>query len=236
MCGCCHFPGMPKYKALPSPIDLKMNELIELIIHTDEALLKLVSDNVYQAYFVLFLIIFLETGVIVFPFLPGDGLLFSTGVIAASTELDVVVLLPLLIIAAITGNLLNYITGSYLGNNLRHSPNAFVQKRLLKPLGQTEIYYHKHGNLAIVIGRFFPVIRTFIPFFAGLVKMRFALFTRYTCIGAVLWVCLFLLSGYFLGDIPWVKNNYGLIFLMLIIITLMPFVITLGRRIFTKSK
>lgn len=213
-----------------------MNELIELIIHTDEVLLGLVSENVYQAYFLLFLIIFLETGVIFFPFLPGDGLLFSTGVIAASTELDIYILLPLLIIAAISGNLVNYFTGNYLGTNLKHSPNTFVQKWLIKPLHKTEIYYHKHGNTAIVIGRFFPIIRTYIPFLAGLVKMRFALFVKYTFIGAILWVLLFLLSGYFLGEIPWVKNNYGLIFLLLIIITLLPFTVTLLRRIFTKDK
>ncbi len=207
-----------------------MNEIIELIIHTDDLLLSLVSDNVIKAYIVLFLIIMLETGIILFPFLPGDGLLFSAGVIAAATNLNILVLLPLLIVAAITGNTLNYFIGNLLGTGLRQSGNRYV-KKCLKPLERTEVYYLKHGNRAIVIGRFFPIIRTFIPFLAGVVKMPFQLFFKYTVIGAVLWITLFLLLGYFLGEIPWVKNNYGLLFLCLIAITLLPFIITLIKRI-----
>lgn len=212
-----------------------MNEIIELILHTDDALLSLVSENVNKAYLILFLIIMLETGIILFPFLPGDGLLFSAGVIAATTNLNILVLWPLLMLAAITGNLLNYFIGNMLGTGLRQSRNRFIQKSL-KPLERTEMYYLKHGNKALVIGRFFPVIRTFIPFFAGVVKMSFKLFFNYTVLGALLWITLFLFLGYFLGGIAWVKNNYGLIFLCLIIITLLPFLITLIRRLFVGKK
>lgn len=212
-----------------------MNEILELILHTDDALLSLVSENVNKAYLVLFLIIMLETGIILFPFLPGDGLLFSAGVIAATTNLNIFVLWPLLMLAAITGNLLNYFIGNMLGTGLRQSRNRFIQKSL-KPLERTEMYYLKHGNKALVIGRFFPVIRTFIPFFAGVVKMPFKLFFNYTVLGALLWITLFLFLGYFLGGLAWVKNNYGLIFLCLIIITLLPFLITLIRRLFVGKK
>ena len=212
-----------------------MNEIIELILHTDDALLALVSENVNKAYLVLFLIIMLETGIILFPFLPGDGLLFSAGVIAATTNLEILALWPLLLFAAITGNLLNYFIGNVLGTGLRQSRNRFIQKSL-KPLERTEMYYLKHGNRALVIGRFFPVIRTFIPFFAGVVKMPFKLFFNYTVLGALLWITLFLFLGYFLGGLAWVKNNYGLIFLCLIIITLLPFLITLIRSFFVGKK
>lgn len=212
-----------------------MNEIIELILHTDDALLALVSENVNKAYLILFLIIMLETGIILFPFLPGDGLLFSAGVIAASSDLNIVILYVLLMIAAISGNLLNYFIGNLFGTGLRQSKNRFIRKSLIRPLEKTETYYLKHGDRAIVIGRFFPVIRTFIPFFAGVVKMPFNLFFKYTVVGAFLWITTFLLLGYFLGEIPWVKNNYGLIFLMLITLTLLPFLATLFRRIFTKT-
>lgn len=207
-----------------------MDNLIDLIVHTDDVLLALVAENVNKAYFLLFLIIMLETGLIFFPFLPGDGLLFSAGVIAASTEMEVAVLLPLLVIAAITGNLVNFYVGSSLGGVLRTSNNAILRKFLDKYLPRAETYYQKHGNRAVIIGRFFPVIRTYIPFVAGLAKMEPKLFVNYTVIGAVLWISLFLLTGFFLGEIQWVKDNYGLVFLFLIAITLIPFLWALIRK------
>jgi len=212
-----------------------MNELIDLILHTDDALLALVAENVNKAYFVLFLIIMLETGLIFFPFLPGDGLLFSTGVIAATTELEVTVLLPLLIIAAISGNLLNYYVGNSLGARLKTSKSSIVQKLFAKYLPTAENYYQRHGSRAVILGRFFPIIRTYIPFVAGLVKMERQLFVKNTIIGAIMWISLFLLAGFFLGEIHWVKNNYGLIFVFLIAITLIPFLWKLFRNILLKK-
>ncbi len=212
-----------------------MNDLFELILHTDDALLALVAENVNKAYFVLFLIIMLETGLIFFPFLPGDGLLFSAGVIAATTELEVTVLLPLLIIAAISGNLLNYYVGNSLGAGLRTSKSSIVQKLLAKYLPTAENYYQRHGSRAVILGRFFPIIRTYIPFVAGLVKMERQLFVKNTIIGAIMWISLFLLAGFFLGEIHWVKNNYGLIFVFLIAITSIPFLWKLFRDILLKK-
>ena len=212
-----------------------MNELIELVLHTDDAILALVAENVNKAYFILFMIIMLETGLIFFPFLPGDGLLFSAGVIAATTELEVLVLLPLLIIAAISGNLLNYYVGTSIGMGLSTSKNSIVQKFLGKYLPTAEKYYQKHGSQAVIIGRFFPIIRTYIPFVAGLAKMERKLFVKNTIIGAILWISAFLLTGFFLSEIAWVKDNYGLIFLTLIAVSLMPFVWAMFRRIVLKK-
>lgn len=211
-----------------------IENLIEIIVHTDDALLAIVAENVLLAYTILFLIIMLETGLIVFPFLPGDGLLFSAGVVAASTNLNVWILLLLLIIAAIVGNLINYTFGNILGHKLKNSSN-FVIKKFLKQLSKAEDFYIKQGEKAIVFGRFLPVIRTYIPFFAGMVQMNFKLFAKYTLIGAVSWISSFLLLGFFIGEVPWVKNNYGIIFIGLIIVTLIPLVLTLGKSIVVKK-
>lgn len=213
-----------------------MDKLLDLILHTDDALLTLVAENVTRAYFVIFMMIMLETGMIFFPFLPGDGLLFSAGVIASTTEFDVKVLLLVLVLAATIGNLINYHVGRFLGGRLRKSNNYFIKRFLIKHLPKTEAYYKKHGNRAIILGRFFPIIRTYVPFVAGLVKMERSIFFKYTAIGAILWICTFLLAGFYLGKFVWVKNNYGLIFLMLVIITLIPFFSTVLRTITAKKQ
>lgn len=184
---------------------------------------------------VLFLIIFLETGLIVFPFLPGDGFLFSVGVIAASTELSVVLLVPLLILAATLGNHFNYRIGKLVGNRIEHSHNQFVQKHLVKSILRTRVFYQKYGKKSIIIGRFFPVIRTYIPFFAGTVNFNYPVFKTYTLIGSIVWVCLFTLSGYFLGEIPWIKDNFEIIFIAFVIITFLPFLYAFIKSIFTRK-
>lgn len=213
-----------------------MNELFEIVLHTDDYLMRIVAENVVEAYIFLFVVIFLETGTIFFPFLPGDGLLFSAGVITASTALNIVWLVPLLILAAVLGNLSNYYVGSFFGKNLEKSQNRFVQKYLMKYIIQTRHFYDKHGAKSIVIGRFFPVIRTYIPFFAGLSGFKQHVFFVYTIIGSVLWVPFFSLTGYFIGENAWVKENFMLIFLGLIIVTLMPFFYNVIKLAFTGKK
>ncbi len=213
-----------------------MNEIYEILFHTNEALFAIVSNNVWEAYLVLFLIIFLETGLIVFPFLPGDGLLFSAGVIAASSDLSILILVPILIGAAILGNHFNYRIGKQVGNRIEHSKNRLVQKYLVKSIIKTRNFYHKHGKKSIIIGRFFPVIRTYIPFFAGTVKFDFPVFSNYTIIGSVIWVPFFTLTGYFLGELPWIKDNFELIFLGLIIVTLIPFFYAFFKTFLSRSK
>lgn len=212
-----------------------MNELFEIVLHTDDALMRIVAENVVEAYVILFVVIFLETGTVFFPFLPGDGLLFSAGVITASTALNIVWLVPLLLLAAILGNLTNYFVGSFFGKNLEKSENHFVKKYLIKYIHRTRQFYDKYGGKSIVIGRFFPVIRTYIPFFAGLSGFKYHLFFIYTIIGSALWVPFFTLTGYFIGENTWVKQNYGLIFLGLIIVTLIPFFYNVIKLFFVKK-
>lgn len=212
-----------------------MNELFDIILHTDDALMRIVAENVIEAYVFLFMIIFLETGTVFFPFLPGDGLLFTAGVISASTALNIIWLVPILLLAAILGNLANYFVGSIFGKNLEKSKNRFVLKYLMKYIIQTRRFYDKHGAKSIVIGRFFPVIRTYIPFFAGLSGFKHHVFVIYTIIGSALWVPFFTLTGYFIGENIWVKENYGLIFLGLIIVTLIPFFYNVIKLAFTKK-
>lgn len=207
-----------------------MKELAEIILNTDDFLMEIVSVNVNEAYILLFLIILLETGLIFFPFLPGDGLLFSAGVVAASTSLDIRLLVLLLIIAAILGNLINYNVGKFLGHELRRSNNYFIKNHFIKHIPKAEAFYEKYGGSAIIIGRFFPVIRTYIPFLAGIATMDNRVFVKNTIIGATAWILFFTLSGFFVGEITWVKNNYGLIFLSLIIITLIPFFYTAFKK------
>ncbi|OFX54520.1 MAG: hypothetical protein A2066_03855 [Bacteroidetes bacterium GWB2_41_8] len=213
-----------------------MHEIFEILFHTNQALYAIVSENVNEAYFVLFMIIFLETGLIFFPFLPGDGLLFSAGVIAASSQLNILILVPILILAAIIGNFFNYRIGKQVGNRIEHSNNTFVQKYLVKSIIETRKFYQKHGKKSIIIGRFFPVIRTYIPFLAGTVKFDYPMFGRYTVIGSVIWVPFFTLTGYFLGEIPWIRDNFELIFLGLIIVTLIPFFYTATKMFLIRKR
>lgn len=213
-----------------------MNEIYEILFHTNQVLYTIVSENVYEAYLVLFLIIFLETGLIIFPFLPGDGLLFSAGVIAASTDLHILVLVPILIAAAILGNHFNYAIGKMLGNKIEHTKNRFAQKYLVKSIIQTRKFYEKYGKKSIIIGRFFPVIRTYIPFLAGTVKFDYPQFGRYTVLGSIIWVPFFTFAGFFLGGITWIQDNFELIFLGLIIVTLIPFFFTAVKMVFVKKK
>ena len=200
-----------------------METIYHILFHTNEALYAIVDENVWEAYLFLFLIIFLETGLIVFPFLPGDGLLFSAGVISASSDMSIILLVPILILAAVLGNHFNYQIGRRIEHRIEHSKNRLVQKYLVKSVIKTRLFYQKHGKKSIIIGRFFPVIRTYIPFFAGTVDFDFQIFSKYTIIGSALWVPFFTLSGYFLGELPWIKDNFELIFLGLIIVTLIPF-------------
>ncbi len=212
-----------------------MDQLIEIIINTDNALLTIVEDNINEAYVILFAIIFCEVGLLVFPFLPGDGLLFSAGVIAASTEMKVTYLIVLLIIAAITGNLFNYFFGRYFGIKLESSHNIFIQGYFKKYITPTQKFYLQHGGKSIILARFIPVIRTFIPFFAGVAGVHYKRFAFFTVIGSVLWVPFFTLTGFFVGEFEWVKNNFGLIFLFLIVLTLIPLVFGLLKQVINRQ-
>jgi membrane-associated protein len=191
---------------------------INLISATDDALLTMVTNYGVYTYLILFLIIYAETGLLAFPFLPGDGLLFSIGVISGLGNLHLGTVLLVLIFAAILGNLTSYLIGCHSRYFVEKSTFLWMRKYL----AESEAFYAMHGGMAIVLGRFLPIVRTYVPVVAGLCSMPQRLFAQYTVIGAVTWVCTFVLLGHLLGEIEWVKHNYGFIFLGLIILTILP--------------
>jgi len=197
-----------------------MNDIVEIIMNTDETVLRLLAEHGKLIYAILFLIIFSETGVVFFPFLPGDGLLLTVGVIAATGAMSINILLPVLMAAAILGNISNYYIGRLLGHRFLKSKN----KRFHSYLQKTNEFYDKHGGKAVAMSRFFPILRTYVPFVAGIGKMNVATFNLYNIIGGVGWVLIFTLGGYLLGDQPWFKENFATFFTILMLLTLVPFI------------
>lgn len=205
-------------------------DLLDLIMQTDEFLTRQVAANIMLTYMLIFLIIFAESGIILCPFLPGDGFLFSVGVIAASTDLNFYIVVPLCIIAAILGYLINYFLGKVTGDRLLKRNYSWFRRFYQ----QTHIFMQTRGRNAVILSRFFPIIRTYFPFVAGMAHMEYRQFVRYTILGAVLWVLLFTLTGFMVGEIPWVQQNYGLIFLGLVILTLIPLVYSSFRNFYRR--
>lgn len=187
-------------------------------MHTDEYLIEQAGNHIKLTYLLLFLIVFSESGILLFSFLPGDGLLLAVGIVAATGVLNIWIILGLLLFAAIAGYILNYYTGLYFGNRLLATGKLFRKAHFEK----THQFFEKHGGKALIIGRFFPIVRTFAPFFAGMGKMDKKLFFKDTVIGAVVWIGLFVLLGYFFGDIPIIQQNFFLLYLVLVVITLIP--------------
>jgi membrane-associated protein len=192
---------------------------LDMFLHVDRHLLALASAYGIWVYALLFLIVFMETGVVVTPFLPGDSLLFATGALAAAGVLDVGGVLLLLTAAAILGDNVNYSIGRRVG------PRVFTQHgRWLKHehLVRTQRFYAKHGGKTVVLARFVPIIRTFAPFVAGVGHMHYPRFLGFNVVGGVLWVWAFGLLGYFFGNAPIVKENFGLAIIAVIVISLLP--------------
>ncbi|MEQ8152424.1 MAG: DedA family protein [Smithellaceae bacterium] len=202
--------------------------LVDFFVHLDKYLPVIIQSFGVWAYVIVFLVIFCETGLVVAPILPGDSLLFALGSIAALGALNLELLLILLCIAAIAGNMVNYTIGHFLGPKVFHyENNRFFKKEYLI---KTHQFYEKHGGKTIIITRFMPIVRTFAPFVAGIGAMTYPKFTLYNIVGGVAWVCTFLLGGYFFGNIPSVKNNFTLVILAIIILSIMPGIIEYWRR------
>ncbi|MCC6726075.1 MAG: VTT domain-containing protein [Saprospiraceae bacterium] len=199
-----------------------MDTIIDFILHTDHYLNDIVAQYGMLIYVVLFLVIFAETGFVVTPFLPGDGFLFTVGVIAGSTGGGLNLWLSMLIMmaAAISGNLVNFHIGRYFSTKL----NDGKQRKWLNPkyLKEGHEFFEKHGHQAVILSRFFPIFRTFVPFVAGLSLMDTKKYTLYTFIGGISWVILLTLAGYFLGSIEFVKKNISFIVLGIIGVSLIP--------------
>ncbi|HUA89639.1 MAG TPA: VTT domain-containing protein [Steroidobacteraceae bacterium] len=204
--------------------------LIDLVLHLDRHLVELLTRFDVWLYPILFAVIFCETGLVVTPFLPGDSLLFACGALAAvdTTHTLTAPLLTLVLgVAAVLGNLSNYGIGRFIG------PPAFSGKyRLLKVeyLRRTEEFFARYGGFAVMISRFLPIVRTCAPFVAGVGRMPFARFLGYNLVGGILWVTVFVWGGYFFGNIPFVKRNFGLVTMLIVAASLVPMAIALLRR------
>ncbi len=193
--------------------------IINMFLHLDSYLSDLIIQYQTGVYVILFFIIFFETGLVITPFLPGDSLLFAIGSFSAIGSLNLYSALILLSIAAILGDSINYFVGKKLGRKVFKENRRFLNK---KHLEMTEKFYEKHGKKAIIYARFMPIIRTIAPFVAGVGKMNYLHFFLYNIIGGIVWVFLFVLGGYFFGNIPIIKDNFTLVILAIIFISLIP--------------
>ncbi len=202
-----------------------IKELISFIMHIDVHLEEIIRDFGNWSYLVLFAIVFVETGVVIFPFLPGDSLLFASGTLAAAMgAFDMWLLIPVFLAAAILGDTMNYQIGHKVGTSI--PPNSFLGRVIKKErMEAAERFFNKHGGKTIVIARFMPFIRTFIPFVAGASKMKYSYFVMYNIVGAVLWVFSCTLLGYFFGNIPIIKDNFSTVLILIILISVVPAVI-----------
>ncbi|MBK7640359.1 MAG: DedA family protein [Bacteroidetes bacterium] len=197
-------------------------EIVDFILHIGDKLDMLFAQYGTLLYWILFLIVFAETGFVVTPFLPGDSLLFAAGMLAANSDgvLSPYLIILVCIVAAFLGNTVNYKIGNFFGPKIFEQEKIrFIKKEYLI---KTHDFYEKHGTKAIVIGRFLPFIRTFVPFVAGVGSMDWKKFSLYNLIGAVLWVTPFTLAGFFLGKVPFVEQNFEKIMLSIIFITVLP--------------
>ena len=204
-----------------------VSELISFFLHLDRHLAELASQYGSWLYGILFLIIFCETGLVVTPFLPGDSLLFAAGALAALGEMNIHFLFLLMAFAAIAGNTVNYAVGRYLGEKV-FRPDARILKQAY--LDRTHQFFERHVGKTIIITRFVPIVRTFAPFVAGAGGMSYGRFQGYNVAGGVLWTASFLYGGYFFGNLPFVKQNFSLVILAIIILSLMPGVVEYWRH------
>jgi membrane-associated protein len=195
----------------------KLRFLIDLFLHLDEYMANIINQYGAWTYAILFAVIFMETGFVVTPFLPGDSLLFAAGTFAALGSMNVWVLVLLLMIAAIAGDTVNYWIGHYLGDR------AYNIKWIKREyLDRTHAFFEKHGGKTIFLARFVPIVRTFAPFVAGMGRMSYSYFFSYNVFGGIVWVLLFTFLGYFFGNIPFVKKNFELVILAIIFISVVP--------------
>lgn len=195
--------------------------IISFIVHIDQHLVEIIRDFGNWTYGILFAIVFVETGLVIFPFLPGDSLLFAAGTFAAIGSLSLPTLLLVFFFAAVIGDSLNYEIGKKVGTTIR--PGTLIGKMInQEKMNKAEMFFNKHGGKTIVIARFMPFIRTFIPFVAGASRMKYSYFLMYNIVGATLWVGSCTLLGYFFGNIPIVKENFSTVLIVIIFLSVIP--------------
>ncbi|MBN1334664.1 MAG: DedA family protein [Deltaproteobacteria bacterium] len=204
--------------------------LVDFVLHLDRHLAEIIAQFGLWTYAILFLVVFCETGLVATPFLPGDSLLFATGTFCALGSLKIGWMIPLICVAAVLGDTVNYWIGHWVG------PKVFTREDVWwlnkKHLQRAQRFYEKHGGKTIILARFIPIIRTFAPFVAGIGAMTYPRFIAFNVVGGCAWVCLFLLSGYYFGNIPVVKENFSLVIIAIILISVVPIFVEWlrGRR------
>ncbi|TCM62803.1 membrane-associated protein [Acinetobacter calcoaceticus] len=209
-------------------------ELLNFILHVDEHLAEFIKNYGVWIYAILFLIIFVETGLVVMPFLPGDSLLFAAGALAASTgAMDPALLIFLLFIAAVLGDTLNYQIGKYIGPRVFEIDSKFINK---DHLVKTQAFFQRHGGKTIIFARFIPFARTFAPFVAGAGRMNYKFFLSYNVVGGFLWISSFILLGYSFGNVPVIKDNFTYLIFGIIILSVLPAIVEFIRHKFFKNK
>ena len=197
------------------------NQLLDIFLHLDKNLALVISQYGSATYGLLFLIIFMETGFVVTPFLPGDSLLFAAGALSVTTTLNIFVVYFLLLGAAILGDTVNYWAGHFVGPKVfEKDTKLFKKEHLLR----AHKFYEKHGGQAIVLARFIPIVRTFAPFVAGIARMDYPHFLLYNVLGGTLWVSLFIWGGYFFGNLPFVKANFHYVVVVIVILSICPII------------
>lgn len=215
-----------------------MEIIIDLLTNTKDTLNMLLSQYGNWFYFILFLIIFVETGVVIMPFLPGDSLLFTAGFLAASSgnNLNVFTVIILLLIAAFLGDTCNYLIGKYLGEKalkVKIFGRTFVHQ---KHIDKTHAFYDKYGSKTIVLARFVPIVRTLAPFVAGIGKMKYGVFLAYNIIGALIWVIGVTMLGYWLGGVDIIERNFEKVILLIVLVSVLPIIFELFKAKFKQKK
>ena len=205
-----------------------LTTIVYSLLALDQTVANLAGNYGPWLYAILFLVIFAETGFVVFPFLPGDSILFISGTVVAVAGLNIHVLVLVLALAAILGDSVNYGVGHYIGPKVFNEPESRWFKR--EYLLRTQAFYDRYGGVTIIIGRFVPIIRTFAPFLAGVAGMPYRRFLSFNVIGGALWIGLLVYAGYVFDNIPWVKGNLSLIVIAIVIVSLMPAVTTFVRE------
>lgn len=205
-----------------------ISTLIYSLFALDQTLTNLVGQNAWLIYLVMFAIIFAETGLVVFPFLPGDSILFIAGTIAAASGVNIHLLAVTLVLAAVAGDSVNYYVGHIIGPKVFDRPDSRWLRQ--EHLRQTQRFYDKYGGFTIIIGRFVPIVRTFAPFLAGVAQMSYSRFLSYNIVGGFAWICSMLYAGYLFGNIPWVKGNLSFIVIGIVVVSFLPLAFRVWRE------
>lgn len=209
-----------------------LSALFDLLLHVDQHIDALIDAYGIFTHAILFIVIFVETGLVIMPFLPGDSLLFAAGAFAGKGTLDLPLLLGLLSVAAIVGDSVNYWVGAKTGRRVFTAEHPLINKKYLV---RAQEFYDRHGEMTIIIARFVPIVRTFAPFLAGVASMRYSKFLAYNITGGLLWVFSLVLAGYFLGGMPIVEENFTLVIYLIIATSILPGVIEFLRAKFRRK-